>query len=49
MRNIALIEFNSAYGGRPSTSSMMVQASDQMSEAVDAPRNSITSGATTGQ
>jgi len=36
----------SAYGGRPVRSSMTVHPSDQMSDAVEAPLSSITSGAT---
>lgn len=46
MRNMADMAFISAYGGLQVMSSMMRQARDQMSDAVDAPRSSITSGAT---
>lgn len=35
----------SAYGGRPVSNSMTVHASDQMSDLVDAPLSSMTSGA----
>jgi hypothetical protein len=39
----------SAYGGFPVKSSIIVQPRDQMSDAVEAPFNSITSGATASQ
>jgi hypothetical protein len=45
MRNMAVIDMSSAYGGLPEIISMMVHPRDQMSLAVEAPCSRMTSGA----